>query len=126
TTYLKFILFCQQEDGSFLNYVTTDKQFFAKNKDENLEDSNGRAIWALGEFLSLKQLQDFNLQAQVEAAFEKAIQRIHELQSPRAIAFCIKGLFFYHQFKKENSILGLITKLADNLVSKYRGVSQDD
>ena len=126
TTYLKFILFCQQEDGSFLNYVTTDKQFFAKNKEENLEDSNGRAIWALGEFLSLKQLLDFNLQAQVEAAFQKAIQRIHGLQSPRAIAFCIKGLFFYHQFKKGDSNLTLITRLADNLVSKYRGVSQDD
>jgi hypothetical protein len=26
-TYLKYILFCQQEDGSFLNYVTSDKQF---------------------------------------------------------------------------------------------------
>ncbi len=126
TTYLEFILFCQQEDGSFLNYVTAHKEFFDKNKDENLEDSNGRAIWALGEFLSLKQLLDFNLQAQVEAAFEKAIQRIHGLQSPRAIAFCIKGLFFFYQFKKEDSILRLITKLADNLVSKYRGVSQDD
>lgn len=124
--YLKFILFCQQEDGSFLNYVTTDKQFFDKNKDENLEDANGRAIWALGEFLSMKQLLDFSLQAQVENAFKKAIHSIPQLQSPRAIAFCIKGLYFYYRFKKEESILHLITKLADNLVSKYRGVSNDD
>jgi glycosyltransferase involved in cell wall biosynthesis len=125
-TYLKFILFCQQEDGSFLNYVTTDKHFFDKNKDENLEDSNGRAIWALGEFLSLKQLLDFSLQAQVEAAFHKAINAIHHLQSPRAMSFCIKGLYFYYLFKKQESILHLITKLADNLVSKYRGVSKGD
>lgn len=124
--YLKFILFCQQEDGSFLNYVTTEKQFFDKNKDENLEDANGRAIWALGEFLSLKQLLDFSLQAQVETAFQKAIRAIPHLQSPRAIAFCIKGLYFYYQFKKAESILHLITKLADNLVSKYRGVSNVD
>lgn len=124
--YLKFIVFCQQEDGSFLNYVTTDKQFFDKNKDENLEDSNGRAIWALGEFLSLKQLLDFNLQAQVETAFKKAIPTIEFLQSPRAISFCIKGLYFYYHFKKDEAILKLITKLADNLVSKYRGVSSED
>ena len=124
--YLKFILFCQQEDGSFLNYVTADKHFFDKNKDENLEDSNGRAIWALGEFLSLNQLLDSKLQAQVEAAFQKAVHRIHHLQSPRAIAFCIKGLYFFYQFKKEDSVLALITQLADNLVSKYRGVSADD
>jgi len=124
--YLKFILFCQQEDGSFLNYVTTDTHFFDKNKDENLEDANGRAIWALGEFLSLKQLLDYNLQAQVENAFQKAIHTIQHLQSPRAIAFCIKGLYFYYHYKKEDKILKLITKLADNLVSKYRGVSSED
>lgn len=124
--YLNYILFCQQEDGSFLNYVTIDKHFFDKNKDENLEDANGRAIWALGEFLSLNQLLDFSLQNQVETAFEKAIHTIHHLQSPRAIAFCIKGLYFYYHFKKEKTVLNLITKLADNLVSKYRGVSNKD
>lgn len=124
--YLKFILFSQQEDGSFLNYVTTDKYFFDKNVDENLEDANGRAIWALGEFLSLEQLLDFNLQSQVENAFQKAIHTIQNLQSPRAIAFCIKGLYFYYRFKKEESTLQLIIKLADNLVSKYRGVSNGE
>ena len=124
-TYLKYILFCQQEDGSFLNYVTSDKQFFDKNKDENLEDANGRTIWALGEFLSLKQLLDFNLQSQVELAFDKAIHSITNLQSPRAISFCIKGLCFYYEFKKEEAVFQLIVKLADNLVSKYRGVSNE-
>ncbi|UAM98189.1 glycosyltransferase [Polaribacter litorisediminis] len=124
--YLNFILFCQQDDGSFLNYVTIHKLFFDKNRDENLEDSNGRAIWALGEFLSLRQLFDFNLQAQVENAFQKALHTIHNLQSPRAIAFCIKGLYFYYHYKNDKSILELITKLTDNLVSKYRGVSNKD
>ena len=124
--YLKFILFCQQEDGSFLNYVTTDKQFFDKNKDENLEDANGRAIWALGKFLSLKQSLSFSFQAEVETAFKKAMHTIPDLKSPRAIAFCIKGLYFYYNFKKEDEVLNLITKLADNLVSKYRGVSDKD
>ena len=124
--YLNFILFCQQEDGSFLNYVDTNKHFFEKNKDENLEDANGRAMWALGEFLSLNQFLDFNLQSRVEAAFQKAIPTIDKLQSPRAIAFCIKGLYYYYHFKKDESVLKLITKLADNLVSKYRGVSNED
>lgn len=125
-TYLNYIIFCQQEDGSFLNYVTIDKYFFKKNKNENLEDANGRTIWALGEFLSLNQLIDFNLQAKVEDAFKKVIPTISLLQSPRAIAFSIKGLCQYHQFKKDESILRLITQLADDLVSKYRGVSEDD
>jgi len=91
-TYLRYILFCQQEDGSFLNYVTIKQEFFEKNKDENLEDANGRAIWALGEFLSLRHLLPLHLQNQAEVAFQKAIPHIAQLQSPRAIAFCIKGL----------------------------------
>jgi hypothetical protein len=74
----------------------------------------------------MKQLLDFSLQAQVENAFKKATHSISQLQSPRAIAFCIKGLCFYYHFKKDPTILELVTKLADNLVSKYRGVSSED
>lgn len=125
-TYLDFILFCQQEDGSFLNYVTFGQEFFEKNKDENLEDANGRTIWALGEFLSLRHLISLHLQAQVEAAFQKTIAKIVQIQSPRAIAFCIKGLYFHYQFKNAPETLKIITQLADNLISKYRSVSSEN
>lgn len=121
--YLEFILFCQQEDGSFLNYVTIDRQFFEKNREENLEDANGRAIWALGEFLSSQHIISLHLQAEVENAFQESLSIIVNLQSPRAIAFCIKGLYCYYQYKREEETLKIITQLADNLVSKYRGVS---
>jgi uncharacterized protein YyaL (SSP411 family) len=125
-TYLDYLLFCQQEDGSFLNYVTINQTFFKKNKDENLEDANGRAIWALGEFLSLQRLLHLHLQSEVERAFQKAIPRIEELQSPRAIAFCIKGLYYYYEFSRKPEILNIITRLADQLISKYRAVSNEN
>ncbi|PTM04395.1 MAG: mannosyltransferase [Bacteroidetes bacterium] len=124
-TYLNFILFCQQEDGSFLNYVKYNKKFYKKNHDENLEDANGRAIWALGQFLSMQNLISLPLQAKVEAAFQKALPTIVDLASPRAISFCIKGLYFHYQFKESAETLALITQLADNLISKYRGVSSE-
>ncbi len=124
--YLDFIIFCQQEDGSFLNYVTIAGVFFDKNKEENLEDSNGRAIWALGEFLSMGILLNESLQQKVELAFNKAIKLIDQLKSPRAIAFSIKGLYYHDQLHSVPTHLALITKLADNLVSKYRGVSTKD
>lgn len=124
--YLNFILFCQQGDGSFLNYVMINQKFYKKNNDENLEDANGRAIWALGEFLSLKHLISLHLQRQVEEAFQKALSNIRLLQSPRAIAFCIKGLYFHYQYKPDPETLKTIIQLADNLISKYRGVSNDN
>jgi glycosyltransferase involved in cell wall biosynthesis len=125
-TYLRFIIFCQQADGSFLNYVTINQEFFEKNKHENLEDANGRAIWALGEFLSLPRLINSHSLAQVEVVFRKAIPIICQLQSPRAIAFSIKGLYYYYKFKNDPEILAIIIKLADNLISKYRGVSNEN
>ncbi|MEI6311930.1 MAG: glycosyltransferase [Bacteroidota bacterium] len=87
--YLNFILFCQQEDGSFLNYVSFEEQFGIKNQTINLEDSNGRAIWALGEYLSLGLLIDYHLQIQIEEAFVKSLPIVENFQSPRAIAFAI-------------------------------------
>ncbi len=121
--YLDFIIFCQQEDGTFMNYVDHDGTYFDKNKDENLEDSNGRAIWALGEFCSYDCLFSYNSLRQAEIAFEKALPNIPNFSSPRAIAFAIKGLYHYNIKNNDRTIQNLITTLADNLVSKFRGVS---
>ncbi len=122
-TYLKFIISCQQENGSFLNYVDINGDFLDKNHDENLEDANGRAIWALGEFTSFRLLFDSYFIKMAEHSLNKSLKNIVKLRSPRAIAFAIKGLYHYNLHKKEFRIKQLITRLADDLVSKYRGVS---
>ncbi len=121
--YLDFILFCQQEDGSFMNYVDHEGNYYDKNKDENLEDSNGRALWALGEFCSYDCLFSYYNLRRAEAAFEKALPNIPNFKSPRAIAFAIKGLYHYNIKNNHITIQNLITELGDNLVSKFRGVS---
>jgi len=41
--YLDFITYCLQKNGRFLNYVNTNYEFTSQNN-ENLDDSNGRAI----------------------------------------------------------------------------------
>ncbi|GAA4059153.1 glycosyltransferase [Flavobacterium chungnamense] len=123
TTYLDFIVFCQQEDGSFLNYVDREGNFFLKNQNENLEDSNGRAIWALGEFSSYKSLFSEKLINIAITTLGKSLRNIATFHSPRAIAFTIKGLYFYNLGNDNEIIKVIITQLADNLVSKFRGVS---
>jgi len=121
--YLDFIIFCQQEDGSFMNYVDYEGYYFEKNKDENLEDSNGRALWALGEFCSYDCLFSYYNIRRAEMAFEKALPNIPKFMSPRAMAFAIKGLYHYNIKNNLTTIQHLITELGDNLVSKFRGVS---
>ena len=124
--YLNFIHFCQQEDGSFFNYVDYKGNYLPQNEIENLEDSNGRAIWALGQFISGKSFLPKDLIETAIIIFEKALSGLEKFESPRAISFAIKGLHYYNLDKKKASITNLITSLADNLVSKYRGVSCDD
>ena len=121
--YLSYIIFCQQPDGKFLNYVDKNHNFLDKNKDENLEDANGRAIWALGEFISYQHLFKNDFVERAVVAFNRSLPQIEQLYSPRAIGFTIKGLYYYNTIANEEKTKMMITKLADNLISKYRGVS---
>ena len=124
-SYLNFIFFCQQANGNFLNYVDKEGQYFAKNNDENLEDSNGRAIWALGEFVSNQNLFNSYVIDKAALAIKRSLNQIAGFHSPRAIAFSIKGLYHYNQVYNNPAVKQLITALGDNLVSKYRGVSDN-
>ena len=54
--YLSFIKLCLQPGGDFLNYVDKDNKFTDQNKTANLDDANGRAVWALGYLISAKGL----------------------------------------------------------------------
>ncbi len=113
--YLKFIKFCFQTNGRFLNYVNVDKEFTQQNFKENLEDSNGRAIWALGYICSLQHILPIYIFNEANILLEKAIVHLDKIHSTRAMAFIIKGL--YYQNNNEN--LHLITIFANRLKAMY-------
>lgn len=118
--YLKFIEFCQQHDGSFLNYVNAEKEFTAQNYETNLADSNGRSIWALGYLISMSPLLPPTLTALANRILEKALPHLDALHSTRAMAFIIKGLYYrdLKVIKEQNQLL--ITELANRLLQMYR------
>lgn len=122
STYLKFIKFCQQPDGSFLNYINQYKEFVQQNYETNLEDSNGRAIWALGYLLSIKAILPQQFSDEAESIIEKSISSIENIHSTRAMAFIIKGL---HYQNSENNI-PLLKKLANRLVKMYQHEKHKD
>ena len=125
-TYLSYIIFCQQSNGSFLNYVDKDGDFLESNNLENLEDANGRAIWALGEFISFSDFIPYDLIEKAEETLKKSLLYSMSLTSPRAMSFAIKGLYFYNLNRNNIEVKTIIIMLADNLVSKYRGVSDSN
>ncbi|TAL63266.1 MAG: glycosyltransferase [Bacteroidetes bacterium] len=117
--YLNFIKFAQQNDGSFLNYVDKYGNYHEKNKYVNLEDSMGRAIWALGEFISRGHLLHGYFSNRAEGVMKESLTVIRQFESPRAIAFVIKGLYSYNLKNKNPFITNLISELADKLTSCY-------
>ena len=124
-TYLDFIKFCQQREGNFLNYVDMDKQFTPQNKTVNLDDSNGRTIWALGYLISKKSLLPAEMISIAESILEKALPQLLTIFSTRAMAFAIKGLYFYHQVIQNGKTDMLVKILANRLVQMYRHESED-
>lgn len=121
-TYLNFIKDCWQPSCEFLNYVNETGEFTQQNFNENLADSNGRAIWALGYICSLKSILPNDLIVTADELIEEAKEQLSKIHSTRAMAFIIKGL--HYQDKKEN--LPLLELFAYRMVLMYRHERTDD
>jgi glycosyltransferase involved in cell wall biosynthesis len=118
--YLTFIKLCQQPTGDFLNYVDIENKFTDQNKTSNLDDANGRALWALGYLISEKELIPEKISSEAINLIQKAIPRIETIHSTRAMAFAIKGLYLYQRTIKSSENLNLVKTLANRLVQMYK------
>ena len=123
--YLSFIKLCQQPGGDFLNYVDKDNKFTDQNKAANLDDANGRAVWALGYLISLIGLLPGEIISEAETIIAKSLLRIGTVHSTRAMAFAIKGLYYYHSSIKSPENLVLLKIFANRLVQMYKHESNE-
>ena len=117
--YFNFIQYCLQPEGYFYNYVDKHKNFTDQNS-ENLADSNGRAVWAIGYLLSIQSILPHELVENASKTMELALVNVCKIHSPRAMAFIIKGIY-YSQLENPTLDSVLIVKhLADKLVQMYK------
>lgn len=117
--YLNLITYCQQKDGSFLNYLDSKKKFTDQNYLDILEDSNGRAIYSLGHFIAHSDFFSKNKVEKARNSFESSIPGLSRINSPRSIAFIIKGLCDYSLKYPSEKTTNLIKILADRLIRYY-------
>jgi glycosyltransferase involved in cell wall biosynthesis len=123
--YLGFVRKCQQAAGDFLNYVSEDNEFTAQNQEVNLDDANGRAVWALGYLVSLAAHLPSDIVLEAETIIRNSLPRIVAMLSTRAMAFAIKGLYYSHTAQKNPEYVLLVRTLADRLVQMYRHESKE-
>ncbi|HBB91049.1 MAG: mannosyltransferase [Bacteroidetes bacterium GWF2_49_14] len=123
--YLGFISECLQPAGDFLNYMNQEEEFTDQNRSENLDDANGRAIWALGYLVSFIGQLPLEIIAEAERILEKSLLRIGTVHSTRAMAFFIKGLYYLHSAIILPANLDLLKTLATRLVEMYKHESTE-
>ncbi|MCX6266981.1 MAG: glycosyltransferase [Bacteroidetes bacterium] len=124
--YLRFIKHCQQPGGDFLNYTDKDNHFTDQNRSTNLDDSNGRAVWALGYVVSLIGLLPLKIISEAETILRKSLLHIEMVHSTRAMAFSIKGLYYYQSAIKSPENIRLVKIFVDRLVQMYKHESNEN
>lgn len=125
-TYLNLIRHCQQPNGYFLNYINAQRNFTDQNNTTNLDDSNGRAIWALGYLISMGALLPKEFTTDAELIIQNALLNVNKIYSTRAMAFVIKGLYYRNQNNKSAGGILLIKELANRLIQMFRHEAKKD
>lgn len=117
-TYLAFMKKCQKEDGSFMNYIGyEDKTPTYQNKQEDLEETQSRAMWALSEIMDNRMLPPRQKNV-AKKIFLKGLTNALYLSHPRAQAHAIKSftLVLKHLPNHTSVLNKCIKKYADSLI----------
>ena len=115
-TYLTFLMHMQREDGRFHNLLGFDRRF---SDEVGSEDCMGHALWACGYVLS-SNARD-SLKRAAKELFDRGLPPSNSFTSPRAKAFTLLGLRYYHEaFPNDGNVLKILEALSRNLVEQYR------
>lgn len=124
--YLHFIQSCQQPDGRLLNYMDKQGHFTRQNEEVNLDDANGRAVWALGYLVSRCSILPEKYSTLAFSMLEQRLVTCAPIHSTRAMAFIIKGLYYKTTIYSDKKDLVMIRLFANRLVQMYRHETDRD
>jgi glycosyltransferase involved in cell wall biosynthesis len=123
--YLQFLERAVKSDGGFENYFTDEeKPHHTKNIDENLEDAEARALWALAVAATSKLPN--NLSNRAAMLLNNQYQSFTDVKSPRAVAIHIKSLVNWLVLNNNEEVVKLIIKYADFLLDRFNDNNTED
>jgi glycosyltransferase involved in cell wall biosynthesis len=118
-TYLNFLERVQDKEGNFNDIGYSDKNLIPSS-----EDALGRTIWALGYLTDKSENQEMIEKA--KKLFDNSYSLIEKINSPRAKAFSIIGLYHYYKEYKQEETLLKIKELIDPLIELYKKEATED
>lgn len=122
-TYAAFLNYAFDEKlKQFRNLLSYEKKWF---EEKGSEDSNGRALWALGTIINRSKNQQ--LQNWAADIFIRAITNVEHFTSPRAWAFILLGITEYlSKFSGDRFANQLRDEFEKRLVNLFKIVSSND
>lgn len=125
-TYLNFLRFVQNPGGAFANYVNSDRELaHEQNAYENLDDANGRALYALAVTATAAYLPK-PMRESAGRMYEQGLVLTTSFTSPRANAFCIKSLALLLKQQANAAYVRKLTAACDFLVRLYTDQSSSE
>ena len=119
-TYASFIQHAWNQDlGGFRNFMSFERTWC---EELGSEDSNGRALWALGHTLELAPEPD--LREWAGRWFDTAIGACSKYQSPRAVAFAMLGAAASLRARPQHTASLTILRLGGNFLERLLGGSR--
>ena len=109
--YLAFILYAQNENGHFRNFMTYERKFTEK---QGSEECFGRCLWALG-YTVASPVMPRGIKDACMSAVRCALPIISSLNWLRGKAYALVGLGFIPGIENEN----LLLKLANAIAASY-------
>lgn len=114
TVYAAFVQYAWNGDrGRFRNFMRFDRSWC---EDVGSEDSNGRALWAIGHTIEHNRLPELREWAQ--QLFRDAAEALATLASPRAMAFAALGSLCVLRADRGNTIARTIVKRCCDLLAR--------
>lgn len=113
-TYLSFLRFAANADGSFHNFLSCNRAWL---DERGSDDSQGRALWALG--YAARYGPEPGISNAAEALFVASLPAAQKLGSPRTWAFTLFGLHHFLQWRADPSQVLVVRALADRLTHRY-------
>jgi glycosyltransferase involved in cell wall biosynthesis len=114
-TYVSYIFHAQHPDGLFRNFMSFERNFL---EHIGSEDAFGRAFWAIGYGIAHPPA-DHHLDMLCEL-FNRSHLKVSQLQSPRAIAYCVAALsYFLERYPNDGSIQQLLQEQTLRLCHSY-------
>ena len=120
--YLGYIYYMQNENGTFRNFLSFNRNFLDK---VGSEDSFGRAIWALGYLVRFSPSEIYFQFAKEMLA--KAYPNYPGLKSIRGISNTVIGISHYlHRFPEDERIISNLRNLTNKLIQEYEKEKSSD